>query len=317
MTGSPKLRIGIVGCGRAGRLHLDRLLALAEVEVVGCADPDRGCAESLAERVGPTPTGNRSPVFGDHLELVGALHPDALCIFTSHFRHYPLAMDALQAGCHVFIEKPSSTNGQEAPDALGLAQGRQLKVGVGQQYRLCPSLHERRRLLRAGSVGKIHLVTALMARPWVDASEKSVNDWTFDSKLSRGGVLTDACGHLIDALLWTTGQTAEAVYALQSKRTSRLDLVMVAWLGLRDGTRVTLAVSGACAELVFELHDFGQRRRMRVTDIGLEISREAVPVPAPAEGRARNHRWKFRVRGCPWNPTLLPCRGGTRNSRAA
>ena len=70
--------------------------------------------------------------------------PDALAVFTPHLFHYKLTMDALQAGCHVFVEKPLSTNSQEAADIVNLARGRQLKVGVGHQYRLRPSLIEAR-----------------------------------------------------------------------------------------------------------------------------------------------------------------------------
>ena len=55
-------------------------------------------------------------------------------------------MDALQGGCHVFIEKPLSTNPQEAVDIVGVARGRSRKVGVGHQYRLSPSFLEARRL---------------------------------------------------------------------------------------------------------------------------------------------------------------------------
>ena len=66
----------------------------------------------------------------------------ALCIFNPQFRHYRLAMDTLQAGSHVFIQEPLSTNVQEAADIVGLARGRSLKVAVGHKYRLCPSLAE-------------------------------------------------------------------------------------------------------------------------------------------------------------------------------
>ena len=80
------------------------------------------------------------PVLTDHRELLSEVGPDVLCIFTPHLWHYRLAMDALQAGCHVFIEKPLTTNVQEAADIVGLARGRSLMVAVGHQYRLCPSL---------------------------------------------------------------------------------------------------------------------------------------------------------------------------------
>ena len=80
--------------------------------------------------------------------LLLRLGPGALCIFTPQFRHYRLAMDTLQAGSHVFIQEPLSTNVQEAADIVGLARGRSLKVAVGHKYRLCPSLAEARRHLQ-------------------------------------------------------------------------------------------------------------------------------------------------------------------------
>jgi predicted dehydrogenase len=144
------LRIGIAGCGRAARIHRDRLVALAEVAVAGCVDSDRSCTESFASKIGQTAGPGRAPagVFTDHRELLWRLGPDALSIFTPHFWHYPLARDTLQASRHVFIQKPISTNVQEAADIVGLARGRSLKVAVEHQYRLCPSLAEARRHLQ-------------------------------------------------------------------------------------------------------------------------------------------------------------------------
>ena len=116
-------------------------------------------------------------------------------------------MDALQAGCHVFIEKPLSTNVQEAADIVGAGPGRGRKVGVGHQYRLLPSLVEARRAAgrrgdRAGPAGR--------RRPWPSPGWRRIggaeNSWRFDPKVAGGGILADAGDHLIDALLWTTGQ---------------------------------------------------------------------------------------------------------------
>src|SRR5262249_7125730 len=141
------LRIGIAGCGLAARVHLERLVALEGVRVVGCSDPDRAAAGGLAARVparagagagtsagvssAPDPASAPGPLaVADHRELLRQAAPDALAIFTPHLAHYRVAMDALQAGCHVFIEKPLSTNVQEAVDIVGLARGRGRKVGV-------------------------------------------------------------------------------------------------------------------------------------------------------------------------------------------
>ncbi|MGP0067144.1 MAG: Gfo/Idh/MocA family protein [Isosphaeraceae bacterium] len=124
--GTLALRIGIAGCGAAARIHLDRLLAEEGVAIVGCTDPDPAAAHSLADRAATTGGSQAAtvPAFSDHRELLRQCAPDALAIFSPHLSHYRLAMDALQAGCHVFIEKPLSTNVQEAADIVGLARAK-------------------------------------------------------------------------------------------------------------------------------------------------------------------------------------------------
>ena len=286
MTGSSVLRIGIAGCGRAARIHLDRLLAQAEVAVVGCADSDLARAQALSARVGQMRGSERVPCFDDHRRLLKQPGLDALCIFTPHLWHYRLAMDALQAGCHVFIEKPLSTNLQEAADIVGLARGRALKVAVGHQYRLRPSLAEARRLLEQGKVGRLRLVTATLAQPWLATEEGPANGWRLDPKVAGGGVLADAGDHLIDALLWSTGQAALDVYAAQTKLESGLDVVTAATVRLRDGTPATLAVTGVSPGFVFELNYFGERGRIRATDQLLEVDDDGnrpQPISLPEQ----------------------------------
>ena len=117
-------------------------------------------------------------------------------------------MDALQAGCHVFIEKPLSTSVQEAVDIVGLARGRGVKVGVGHHLRLLPSLIRARAMLAEGAIGPVRLVTATLALPWLESHRGEEHSWRFDPRFAGGGILADAGVQLIDALLWTTGQAA-------------------------------------------------------------------------------------------------------------
>jgi predicted dehydrogenase len=282
--------MGIAGCGAAGRNHLDRLLAWEGVTIVGCADLQLSAAQALAERAARQ-VGSQAasiPTFTDHRELLRQVAPDALAIFTSHLSHYRLAMDALQAGCHLFVEKPLSTNVQEAVDIVGLARGRDLKVGVGHQYRLCPSLVEARRRLAAGSFGSLRLVTALLARPWLTTLGESENAWRFDPKLAGGGILADAGDHLVDALLWTTGQVAQEVSAIQSQGDSGIDLVTAAAIRLADGTPVAMAISGISPGALFALEYFGELGRLRATDQTLEEDqlgspRQDIPLHPPSQ----------------------------------
>jgi predicted dehydrogenase len=273
------VRIGIAGCGVAARIHVERLLARDEVAIVGCADPEPKAALALAERASGS-AGARSEsvlAFSDHRELLRELSPDALAIFTPHRSHYRLAMDALQAGCHVFIEKPLSTNVQEASDIVSLARGRSLKVGVGHQYRLSPSLVEARQRLAAGAIGPVRLVTAILARPWLTTLGEAESNWRFDAKVAGGGILADAGDHLIDALLWTTGQVAREAAAVQSQWDPGIDLVTAAAIRMADGTPVTLAISGISPGAVFALEYFGELGRLRATEQSLVEERFGSP----------------------------------------
>lgn len=271
------LRIGIAGCGLAARIHLERLLPLEGVVVVGLADPDLNAATALAAKVPVEPGTPSVPAFRDHRELLRQTSPDALAIFTPHISHYRPAMDALQAGCHLFIEKPLSTNLQEASDIVNLARGRGSKVGVGHQYRLRPSLVAARERIASGAIGPLRLVTATLAQPWLASHGGEENTWRFDPKVSGGGVLADAGDHLIDALLWTTGQVVVEAAALQSRMDSGLDLVTAVALRMADGTPATLAVSGVSSGPLFELNYFGELGCLRASENALEeVSSDGV-----------------------------------------
>lgn len=269
-TWAKPVRLGIVGCGRAARIHAERLARIDGLSIVGCADPDLSAARGLAEQITHWADGLEIPAFKDHRELLDQCGLTALAIFTPHLSHYRPAMDALQSGCHVFIEKPLSTNLQEAADVVGLAKGRKLKVGVGHQYRLRPSFVEAKRMLHAGTIGRVGLVVGTLAQPWLSSHGGEENSWRFDPRLSGGGILADAGDHLIDTLIWTTGQLGVDVAAFQSKLDSGLDLVTAAAIRLSGGAHATLAVSGVSPGVEFELNYYGDRGRLRATDHTLE-----------------------------------------------
>ena len=271
--GTSVLRIGIAGCGMAARIHLERLLPLDGVAIVGCADPDRSAAEAFADRAS---RGSRHgsdtgvAAFGDYRELLRCLVPDALAVFTPHLSHYRVTMDALQAGCHVFIEKPLSTNPQEAADIVSLARARDLKVGVGHQYRLCPSLIAARQRIADGAIGPVRLVTGILTRPWLTNLGHEEKSWRLNAKRAGGGVLPDAGDHLVDAVLWTTTQVAREVGAVQSESDAGIDLVTAACIRLADGTPVALAISGVSPGTIFALNFYGELGRLSATDQTLE-----------------------------------------------
>jgi predicted dehydrogenase len=283
---SKELRIGIAGAGSAALAHAGRLRAVEGVTLVGCADADPSSATALAAQVS-TPA-DTIPTFADHSELLRQTSPDALAIFTSHPTHYRPAMDALQAGCHLFIEKPLSTNVQEAVDIVGLARGRGRKVAVGHHFRLLPSLIAAKAMLADGAVGRVRLVTATLAQRWLESHQGVEHAWRFDPRFASGGILADSGIQLIDALLWTCGRPADLVAAIQAREGPGLDLVTSASIRLADGTLATLGISGVSPGPLLELVYHGETGRLRATDLTLthepgDGKSRSVPLPAASD----------------------------------
>ena len=261
-------------------------MTIEGVAVVGCSDLDLAAAQAMAAHVSLP---DRSvPTFADHADLLRQAAPDALAIFTPHLSHYRPAIDALQANCHVFIKEPLTTSVQEAVDIVGLARGRDLKVGVGHHFRLSPSLVMARRMLAEGAIGRVRLITATLTQPWLEARRGPEHAWRFDPRFAGGGILADSGIHLIDALLWTSGRSADTVSAVQDRDASGLDLVTAAAISLSGGTVATLAVSAVSPGSLFELSYHGEKGRLRATEASLiedqgDGPSRVIPLPEATE----------------------------------
>lgn len=119
------LRVLVVGCGNMGAAHALAYQALPEFELCGLVA--RGSSKNQLS----AQLGEDLPLFDDMSEAIGQTRPDAVCIATWPDTHEILALTALSAGCHVFIEKPLATTVSGAKRVIATAQlaGRQLVVG--------------------------------------------------------------------------------------------------------------------------------------------------------------------------------------------
>lgn len=123
-----RLRVALIGCGKMGLQHLRVLQKIPEVEVVGVADP----ALSDADADALLPRGAR--VMRDAASVLAEVRPDAVHIVTPPQTHASLALQALDAGCHIFVEKPFTLNADDAATVLSLASSKGLRVCAGHQY---------------------------------------------------------------------------------------------------------------------------------------------------------------------------------------
>lgn len=124
------LRIGVFGAGHLGKIHIQQWKEVAAIELVGFYDPDDNNAASAIEQYGVKR-------FADIDELIQAA--DALDIVSTTTTHYEIAKKCLQAGKHLFIEKPLANTLEEGRELVKMVKEAGVKCQVGHVERYNPA----------------------------------------------------------------------------------------------------------------------------------------------------------------------------------
>ena len=193
-----KVRVGIIGVGWPGQMHMRAYKQRDDVEITAIADVNTEAAESVKR--GHDLAGAR--VWGDYEEMLQQAPVDAVSIATPNFLHAPMAVAALQAGKHVLLEKPLAHTLEEgtriaraaaASDALFM-------MAFNNRYRR-DSRYLKGRIER-GELGEIYYAkSGWLRRDW----NPGVRGWFTRRELSGGGPLIDLGVHMLDLALWFMG----------------------------------------------------------------------------------------------------------------
>jgi predicted dehydrogenase len=141
------LRVAIVGCGKIADAHASQIQRIKGCEIVGICDREPLMARQLYARF---------PVkqcFSDLSELLREAKPDVVHITTPPQSHFTLAKSCLEAGCHVYVEKPFALNEDEARRVLTLATEKGLKVTAGHDDQFSHVARRMRGLIQSGYLG--------------------------------------------------------------------------------------------------------------------------------------------------------------------
>lgn len=142
------MRVGVVGCGFMGEVHLKLLKSLKRVEVVGLADTNLDRARALTAR------GKVARAFRDLESLLEEARPGAVHIVTPPATHASLACMALRAGCHVFVEKPMALTPHEASSMIAAAAENNRILTVGHNHLFNPVVVEAHRRVNENRLGE-------------------------------------------------------------------------------------------------------------------------------------------------------------------
>lgn len=149
-----KLRCGVIGLGRVGKMHVENMYLLPELEIVCAAD------YFIEEMNDWLRSMNIASGYKNYQDLLLRDDIDAVFIFTSTDMHEEMVMAAAQAGKHIFCEKPLSMNEDEQASIRVLREIREkgVKLQIAFNRRFDPQFREVYDLVRAGKIGQPQMV---------------------------------------------------------------------------------------------------------------------------------------------------------------
>jgi len=207
------LRVLVVGCGNMGVSHARAYHQLDGFEIAGLVSRQPASREALAAELGGYPT------FGSFEEGLAAARPDVVSINTYPDTHYKMAMAALEAGAHLFIEKPLAETVEQAREIVARATARRRKVVVGYILRVHPAWQ--RFISVAQELGK-----PLVMRMNLNQQSAGAEWETHKNLLASMSPIVDCGVHYVDVMCQMTRARPVRVSAIGARLSDEIDAQM-------------------------------------------------------------------------------------------
>jgi UDP-N-acetylglucosamine 3-dehydrogenase len=246
-------RVAVIGVGTMGRNHARVYWEMGGVELVGVADVNAELAEAVARRYG-------TRAYSDYRRLLDEQKPDALTVAVPTQDHLGVALEALQRGIHLLIEKPIAFTVDEGQRIVAAAAATGAQLMVGHIERFNPAVVALKAHLAQGELGRVFQIDARRQGP-------------FPARVKDVGVVIDLAVHDLDVMRFVSGSEIVRVYAETERRihSTREDLV-VGLVRLEDGAIGSLAVNWLTPTKIRELCVTGERGMFRVDYITQDLS---------------------------------------------
>ncbi|WP_087036081.1 UDP-N-acetylglucosamine 3-dehydrogenase [Thermococcus litoralis] len=210
------LRVGVVGVGNMGFHHARIYSELARegrVELIGVADANFERAKEVAEKF-------KTRAFADYRELIKEV--DAVSIAVPTSLHKQVALEFIENGVHVLVEKPIAESIESAEEIIKAAKNNEVVLMVGHVERFNPGVLKLKEVLDEGLIGKVVTLTAKRVGP-------------LPPQIKDVGVIVDLAVHDIDAMSFLLGDKVKSVYARAGSAKNPLELEDYAIIMLNFG----------------------------------------------------------------------------------
>ncbi|HYF83403.1 MAG TPA: Gfo/Idh/MocA family oxidoreductase [Clostridia bacterium] len=202
------LKYALIGCGRISPNHIAAALE-NNLEIVALCDI---VSENMEDKILKFNLPKKLKEYTDYRELIYTEKPNLIAICTESGKHGQIALNCIDAGCNLIIEKPISLSLEEADKIIERAKVKGVKVSACHQNRFNKSIQKIREAIDKKRFGKLFYGTAHVR--WNRGYEyydraKWRGTWEQD-----GGALMNQCIHNIDLLRWMMGNEISEVIGM-------------------------------------------------------------------------------------------------------
>lgn len=195
-----KLGVAVLGYGFMGTTHLSAWRYIEECELKAVMGRTIEKVKEIAEKFGVDAYSDLEPILKRN-------DVDIIDICTPTNTHAKYAIASMEAGKHVFVEKPIALSLKDADAMINSAKRNKVKLMVGHVLRFFPEYMKIKELVSQGMIGE-----PVIARTFRGGPIPEWSPWFLDKNQS-GGVAVDLAIHDVDFLMWTFDQRIERVYA--------------------------------------------------------------------------------------------------------
>lgn len=184
-----KLKVGIIGYGTMGKIRKDAILELEKAKVIAISEPN-------------LPLGFNEFSNLSHDEIINHTEIDIIIVCTPNFLNKKLTIEALNAGKHVFCEKPPAFTASDVNEIRLAEKESGKKLMYGFNHRHHDSIIDMKKLIDSGEYGK---VLWSRGRYGKSVTENYFKEWRAKKEMSGGGIIIDQGIHMLDLFLYLTG----------------------------------------------------------------------------------------------------------------
>jgi UDP-N-acetyl-2-amino-2-deoxyglucuronate dehydrogenase len=200
----PKLKVAILGTGKASHMHAAVLMKNPHAELVAVCSRNQDKANVFAGYY-------NLHAYTSVAEMVAKSKVEMVIVCTPHPYHKEVTVEAMQAGANALVEKPLAISLSDCDEMIQCATTTKKKLGVIGQRRFFPAAMRIRKAIDEGKIGTPMLGTIIMLG-WRDQAYYESDPWRGKWSTEGGGVLVNQAPHQLDLLSWFINSDPAELY---------------------------------------------------------------------------------------------------------